>query len=155
MAILPAEAQDRPHGQAAAHRHRPQAREIVAPRLDGRDPKDYVFTPQRSVRTQLRDGKIKVWTISHRVGRRFTVGVVRVAVRRAVDKANAAARENRLPEIANWTPYQLRYLRLREVRRRGGREEARSIAGHARATMTDHYAPAGWGKAVRAALRDG
>ena len=44
---------------------------------------------------------------------------------------------------------------LREIRKRGGREAAQAVAGHSRATMTDHYAPANWSKATRAALTSG
>ena len=74
---------------------------------------------------------------------------------RAIAKANKAAEATGEPPLAHWTPYQLRYTRLREIRKQNGREAARATAGHSRATMTDHYAPANWGRAAKAAQRSG
>jgi hypothetical protein len=77
------------------------------------------------------------------------------AVRRAIARANKARAEQGLPLLPHWTPYQLRYTRLREIRRRGGQEAAQATAGHSRATMTDHYAPANWGRATKFAAKHG
>jgi integrase len=60
------------------------------------------------------------------------------AIRRAIVRA---ARDAGVPE---WTTYQLRHLRLQEVRRTAGREAAQAVAGHNRSTMVDHYAPPSW-----------
>ena len=47
------------------------------------------------------------------------------------------------------------YGYARQDRKAAGREAAQAIAGHSTATMTDHYAPANWGRAARAAHRTG
>ena len=136
----------------------PKARAIVEAHVTGRDSRDYVFTPQRSVRrVELVDGVLpmKQAKPSPRVGSRFTKDAIRIAVRRAVERANKERKKTGEPPLPYWTPYQLRYLRLRESRKAGGREAAQAIAGHSEATMTDHYAPANWGRAARAALATG
>jgi integrase len=136
----------------------PQAQAIILARADGLAPTDYVFTPQRSLPPRKsKDGTIpmKPRQVSPRVGRMFKKDAVNRAVQRAITKANEAREEDGLPAIPHWTPYQLRYTRLREIRKAGGREAAQAVAGHSAATMTDHYAPANWGRAAQAALRQG
>lgn len=136
----------------------PKARAIVEAHLPGRDPRDYVFTPLRSVRrVESVDGVLPMRPakVSPLVGDKFTKDALRIAIRRAVARANKARAKSGEPPLPYWTPYQLRYLRLREIRKAGGREAAQAIAGHSEATMTDHYAPANWGRAARAALATG
>jgi integrase len=135
----------------------PQAQAIIEAHVVGRSPTDYVFTPQRSVPPR----KAKPGTIpmqarkpSPRVGRMFKKDAINRAVHRAIGKANADE-ERQGPAVPHWTPYQLRYTRLREIRKAAGREAAQAIAGHSSATMTDHYAPPNWGRAARAAHRTG
>jgi integrase len=136
----------------------PQAQAIVLAHVTGRDANDYVFTPQRSVPPRKpRAGVIemKARKPSPRVGKRFDKDSILRAVTRAIARANEAREKEGLSPLPHWTPYQLRYTRLCEIRKAGGREAARAVAGHSRATMTDHYAPANWGKAARAAERNG
>ena len=124
----------------------------------GRTDRDYVFTPQRSVPPrQVRDGVIPIapTKASPRVKPMFTKDSIARAVTRAIEKANKAREKNGEPPLPHWTPYQLRYTRLREIRKHGGREAAQATAGHSRATMTDHYAPANWGKVARFAAQHG
>lgn len=136
----------------------PEAQKIILAHTAGRDPREYVFTPKRSLpprkvanpKTTLPPTKV-----SPRVGDRFKKDAIRVAVRRAVDKANKQAEKDGGTPIPYWHPYQLRYLRLREIRRKQGREAARAVGGHAVAIMTDHYAPPNWGRAAKAALSSG
>lgn len=135
----------------------PQAQAIVLAHTAGGSPTDYVFTPQRSVPPR----KGKPGTIpmqprqpSPRVGRMFQKDAINRAVHPAIVKANDDEDRNG-PPVPHWTPYQLRYTRLREIRKAAGREAAQAIAGHSTATMTDHYAPANWGRAARAAQRSG
>lgn len=135
----------------------PQAQAIIEAHTAGRSPTDYVFTPQRSV--PPRKGKpgtipMKARKPSPRVGRMFKKDAINRAVHRAIVKANDDE-ERQGPPVPHWTPYQLRYTRLREIRKAAGREAAQAIAGHSTATMTDHYAPANWGRAARAAHRTG
>ena len=136
----------------------PKARAIIEAHAVGRDPRDFVFTPQRSLRqVEPVDGVLpmKQAKASPLVGERFTKDALRIAVRRAVDRANKEREKAGEPPLPHWTPYQLRYLRLREIRKRGGLEATQATAGHSDAVMTDHYAPANWGRAARAALATG
>ncbi len=136
----------------------PKARAIVEAHAAGRDPRDYVFTPRRSVRrVEPVDGVLpmKQARPSPRVGRRFTKDALRIAIRRAVVKANEEREKSGQTPLPHWTPYQLRYLRLREIRRQQGLEATQATAGHSEAAMTDHYAPANWRSAERAALASG
>jgi integrase len=136
----------------------PQAQAIVLAHTAGREPGDYVFSPQLSVPARKpRNGVLSMEPrkVSPRVGKRFTKDSILRAVTRAIAKANEAREKDGLPPLPHWTPYQLRYTRLREIRKQLGREAARAVAGHSRATMTDHYAPANWGRAAKAAKLSG
>jgi integrase len=125
----------------------PQARSILERHAEGRAPEDYVFDPRRSLARVVSNGAtIKLRRrASPRVGSMFTSAAVRVAIQRAAAAAGVPA----------WTPYQLRYLRLREIRRDYGPEAARATAGHTRESMTAHYAPPSWEAAAGAAAASG
>ncbi len=136
----------------------PKARAIVEAHAVGRGPRDFVFTPERSLRrVEPVDGVLPMRQAkaSPLVGERFTKDALRIAVRRAVARANKEREKLGEAPLPYWTPYQLRYLRLREIRKAAGLEAAQATAGHSEATMTDHYAPANWGRAARAALKTG
>lgn len=136
----------------------PQAQAILLAHSAGRSEREYVFTPQRSVPPRKeRDGVIPIEPRKPAPHARssFTKDGIMQAVRRAIIRGNKDRESKGLPPIPHWTPYQLRYTRLREIRRAGGSEAAQATAGHSQATMTDHYAPANWGKAARAAARSG
>lgn len=125
----------------------PQARAILEAHTAGRAADDYVFDPRRSLARVVSNGAtIKLRRkASARVGTMFTSNAIRVAIQRAAAAAGVPA----------WTPYQLRYLRLREIRRDYGPEAARATAGHTRDTMTAHYAPPSWEAAAGAAAASG
>ena len=125
----------------------PQARSILERHAEGRAPEDHVFDPRRSLARVVSNGAtIKLRRrASPRVGLMFTPAAVRVAIQRAAVAAGVQA----------WTPYQLRYLRLREIRRDYGPEAARATAGHTRDSMTAHYAPPSWEAAAGAAAASG
>jgi len=136
----------------------PAAQAVVIAHTTGRRDADYVFTPQRSVPARkMTTGVIPMERRkpSPLVGRMFKKDAINRAVNRALAKANKARAEEKLPPLPHWTPYQLRYTRLHEIRKAAGREAARAIAGHSQATMTDHYAPANWGRAARFAAKHG
>ena len=136
----------------------PAAQAIILAHAAGRTDRDYVFTPQRSVpprRPRAGVLSIEPRKPSPHAKEMFTKDSILRAVTRAIEKANKAREKNDEPPLPRWTPYQLRYTRLREIRKHGGREAAQALAGHSRATMTDHYAPANWGKAARFASKHG
>ncbi len=125
----------------------PQARATLERHIEEHSPDEYVFDPRRSLARVVSNGAtIKLRRRpSHRVGSMFTSNVLRVAIQRAAAAAGVPA----------WTPYQLRYLRLREIRRDYGPEAARATAGHTRESMTAHYAPPSWEAAAGAAAASG
>ena len=136
----------------------PEAQAIILAHTAGRGDHDYVFTPQRSVpRREPRDGVIsmKPRKPSPLARASFTKDAILRAVTRGIEKANKAREKNGEPPLPHWTPYRLRYTRLREIRRVGGREAAQAAAGHSRATMTDHYAPANWDRVARFTAKHG
>jgi integrase len=110
----------------------PQARAILEAHAVGRAGDDYVFDPRRSLARVVSNGAtIKMRRKpSSRVGILFTSDAIRVAIQRAAAAAG----------VPSWTPYQLRYLRLREIRRDYGPE---------------HYAPPSWEAAAGAAAASG
>ena len=125
----------------------PQARAILEAHAAGRADDDHVFDPRRSLARVVSNGAtIKLRRKpSSRVGSLFTSDAIRVAIQRAAAAAG----------VPSWTPYQLRYLRLREIRRDYGPEAARATAGHTRDSMTAHYAPPSWEAAAGAAAASG
>jgi integrase len=125
----------------------PRAQEIILRHAAGRAESETVFTPQRSVRRSASDcGSIPIRRKpSPRVGAAFTSAAIRVAITRATTAAG----------VPHWTPYALRYSRLREVRKSHGPEAAQATAGHSRELMTNHYAPASFAAAEAAALASG
>lgn len=136
----------------------PAAQAIILAHTEGQSDRDYVFSPQRSVPPRKpKDGVIPIEPrrpTAH-AGTMFKKDGIRQAIRRAVERANKDRAKKGEPLLPLWTPYQLRYLRLQEIRRRGGSEAAQAIAGHSKLAMTDHYAPPNWSKAARAALQNG
>ena len=136
----------------------PRAQRIVLDRAASRPNGTTVFTPKRSLPQPPPADVVplrKPRKPSPRVGDSFTKDAIRIAVARAVEKANKARKAKGLPPLPPWTPYQLRYSRLREIRRLDGRDAVQATAGHADARMSDHYAPPGWEDAAAAALRSG
>ncbi|MFM7185752.1 MAG: tyrosine-type recombinase/integrase [Planctomycetota bacterium] len=125
----------------------PQARAILEAHAAGRPDDEHVFDPRRSLARIAGNGDIIKMRRkpSARVGTMFTSNALRVAIQRAAVAAG----------VPPWTAYQLRYLRLREVRRDHGPEAARATAGHTRDTMTAHYAPPSWEAAAGAAAASG
>jgi integrase len=72
--------------------------------------------------------------------------ILRTAYCRAITRACERA------EIARWVPHQLRHTAADAVRQRFGLEHAQSVLGHSKASMSEHYAKAGHGKASEVAL---
>jgi integrase len=62
------------------------------------------------------------------------------AIDRAIKKLNEQRSEDDLPTVDHWHPYRLRHLRATEVREQYGVEVAQVLLGHARISMTEHYA---------------
>jgi len=125
----------------------PEAQRIVLRHAAGLEDDEAIFKPRRSVPPRPASDTIPMEPRkpSPRVGEKFTKDALRIAIGRAADAAG----------VPHWTPYQLRYSRLREVRRQQGRDAVQAMAGHAHARMSDHYAPPEWEQAAAAALRSG
>jgi integrase len=118
----------------------PKAQAIVLEASRGRETGALVFDARQAVRGDR--GPILRLTArkpSPRVKGQWTTDGIRRAIVRAAELAG----------VPKWTTYQLRHLRLQEVRRNSGREAAQAVAGHNRSTMVDHYAPPSWEAAER------
>ncbi len=136
----------------------PAAQAIILAHTAGLSDRNYVFSPRRSVPPRKpKDGVIAIeprQPTAH-AGPMFNKDGIRQAIRRAVERANKEREKKGEPLLPLWTPYQLRYTRLQEIRRRGGSEAAQATAGHSKLAMTDHYAPPNWSKAARFAESHG
>lgn len=105
----------------------PQARETLAPMLEGLAPDQFIF---RRVRSKNRR-------------------ILPVHVAKAIKAAAASA------GVPHWHPHQLRHTRLHELREAGKLDEAQAVAGHSRLEMTQHYATLNAKKAESAARDSG
>jgi site-specific recombinase XerC len=95
---------------------------------------------------------------------RYTAASYGRAVKRGVERANAARARHRvaderhgpnLPEVRHWHPNQLRHAHGTEVRKRHGLEAAQVVLGHARADVTEVYAERDGTLALRVATEMG
>lgn len=138
----------------------PSARAIIEPRLAGRGPRDYLFTPAEAreewyaARRARRTCPLypsekprrsppakhkKKWTT------RFSSYGYAQCVRKACRRAGVTA----------WTPNQLRHSFGTEVRERFGLEVAQVLLGHKNAKTTEIYAEAALAKGKQAAKEMG
>ena len=63
-----------------------------------------------------------------------------VAVRRAIQKANAKRKKDGLAPLSRWTPNMLRHSAATEIRRQFNLEAVQSILGHAAMKTSEVYA---------------
>ncbi len=82
-------------------------------------------------------------------------GAFRKAVQRGVQTANRHRREQALPPLPTWTPYQLRHSAATRIRAEHGIEAARVLLGHTSAAVTEIYAEADLQAAARVAEQAG
>jgi integrase len=106
----------------------PKARAILAPYLEIRGMHEHIFRPDQQPFVRL-------------VERRYQVGVYATAVKRACKRAKVEA----------WTPNQLRHTAATEARKVAGLEGAQLMLGHARVSMTQHYAEVNTARGVELA----
>lgn len=118
----------------------PLAQATVEPFVKNRLPKDYLFQP-----LHLNGKRAKGFRSFY-----DPVSYLR-AVTRGIERANRERREHGLPEIAPWTPHQLRHARATLVREKYGIEAAQAALGHARLDTTQIYAQSQMMKAKLAA----
>jgi integrase len=125
----------------------PRARAIMLEALGSRGENAYVFDPRSSLpRRPATAGVIPMARrCSPRVGERYTVPAIRVAVARACTRAGCE----------RWIPYLLRYSRTGEVARSHGNRAAKATSGHKSTRMLLHYAPENFQDAALAARETG
>lgn len=117
---------------------------------------EYLFQPREAEaerRTVQREGRVTPLYPSHvkhlaskRVQRprraprdRYDAGSLRRAVSWAIVKANRARKAEKLPEIPDWFPYQLRHSLATKVERMFGLEASKACLGHASAEVTSKF----------------
>ena len=70
----------------------------------------------------------------------YDAASLRHAVSRAVKAANRERREEGLPPLPDWHPYQLRHSAATRIKATHGLEAVRVLLGHSSAEMSEHYA---------------
>jgi integrase len=146
-------------GKARAVPLGPRARAVLRPFLDGREPSRFFFSPleareeryarmrsERKTRVQPSQECRRKKAPLKLPGERYRTGSYAQAVKRGIERANAArvevaAEEGREPELLpHWHPNQLRHTHATEVRRKYGLEAAGAALGHERLSVTEVYA---------------
>jgi integrase len=82
-------------------------------------------------------------------GIRYNRRSYRLAVIRAVDKANARRAKEGLPPVPRWSPLQLRHTAATLIRAKYGVEAAKTVLGHTKVETTEIYAEQDAAKARR------
>lgn len=98
----------------------PKARALLAPRLRRCD--GYLFAPRATKRNR-------------RYGTHYTATSYRLAIWRAIKRANAAG-----AQIPHWSPHQLRHAVAQRVRDEFGLEAAQAVLAHESLSATQLYA---------------
>ncbi len=133
-------------GKARVIHFGPEARDVLAPCLDGVGPQEYVFSPKRS------EEQRNAHRGESRITPRWESHMTRNARKRVKDRkhplsdqydannlARAVLRACELAKVPRWTPYQLRHLRAVELREKYGLETVRAVLGQSFMSMSDHY----------------
>ncbi len=170
----------RPHRHKTQHKGKdrlihigPKAQAVLLPYLL-RDTASYCFSPAESV-AKLREGqrarrrtKVQPSQVSRKKerpklapGKKYRTVAYALAVRRAADKAERAARRTH-PEaprevrlVPHWAPNQLRHARATEVKSQFSLEAAAATLGHARLETTQRYAKLDYRQAAAVAAKIG
>lgn len=134
----------------------PDAQQILAPFLEGRQPDEYVFQPrdglaelraeQKADREKRGGGsggnrKKPAAEPKRRPGNRYSVRTYRQAIERACVKAG----------VEHWFPYQLRHLAASEIKAVFGVDGVMAMLGHHTQTMGEHYGGRSFKKAAEIA----
>jgi integrase len=181
----------RPRQHKTAHRGKsrviaigPKAQEVLRPWLK-LDTQAYLFSPAEAMELQRaaraakrktaasrgnRPGSNRKRKPAKKPGSRYTIYSYYTTIRRAVERADLAARKKATAEalaageqppgedvvfVPHWHANQLRHSHASEVRRRYGLEAAQVALGHSQANVTEIYAERDMGLAVRVALEIG
>lgn len=141
----------------------PRAQDVLRPYLL-RDATSYCFCPADSEKKRLaalheqrktplscgnRPGRNRKRKPKKQPGELYTNDTYNRAVRRAVDAANKARAENKLPPLPYWSPNRLRHAARTEIRKQFGLEAAQVVLGHSKAQITEVYAERDQGLALR------
>lgn len=107
----------------------PQCQRVLAPFLDGRKPREFLFEP-----LNIGGGRSKGYRSFY-----DSVSYLR-AVSRAQERVNAERAKGGLNPLPRWVPHQLRHTRGTLVRAKFGLEAAQATLGHQRIDSTQIYA---------------
>ena len=124
----------------------PQAQEVLKSFFPGKDPVDYLFSPQDARRekgeqaeTHRRpDQKPNPRRTDRRVGEFYTTSSYHRAIARAC----------KLAKVPRWQPNRLRHTAGIRIRKEFGLDAAQAVLGHAHADVTQVYAEVNRAKAV-------
>lgn len=153
----------------------PRAQALIAPLLGDRPAEAPLFSPQDAAAWRARErrekrrtpltpsqlARTKTAAPKRAVGTAYDTRTYRRAIRRAIDRFNAAeaiaaAAEGRDPRpLPRWHPYQIRHRRATELRSDKGLEAAQVILGHSKADVTAIYTHRDLTLAARIAFESG
>jgi integrase len=131
----------------------PRAQEVIKPFLTT-DLEAYLFSPRAYVealhrrraeqrqtkRTPSELRRKRQATPKRKPAERYDRRSYRLAILRAVDKANRERARQGLPPLPRWSPLQLRHTAATRVASQFGVEAARVVLGHAKVETTQIYA---------------
>jgi integrase len=105
---------------------------LIAPYLEGKKATDAVFSPRTAMIERHPN-----WKVNTRVGEFYNKDSYRIAVLRAIEKANRRLPEEQL--IPKWTPYELRHSGASAISVELGGEAVQLTMGHTSPTTTALY----------------
>jgi integrase len=133
----------------------PKAQEIIRPWLR-LNVSEYLFQPREAeaerhaAQRAARETPLYPFPVKHQAGKqverpqraprdRYDSVSLRRAISWARLKANRARKAEKLPEIPDWFPYQLRHSLATKVERMFGLEASKACLGHASAQVTSKF----------------
>jgi integrase len=131
----------------------PKAQDVIRPYLKT-DLHAYLFSPREYVeslharraeqrktkRTPSERNRKRKAKPKRKPAERYNRRSYRVAIVRAVDKANEERAKQGLPPLPHWSPLQLRHTAATVIRSKYGVEAARVVLGHTRVETSQIYA---------------
>ena len=139
-----------------------KCQEILIPYLAEREPKEFIFSPEkeRLIRSAQARAKRKIKTPPvdkpvRTFAEKYCSKSYRSAVARAIVRYNRLRKAEKSGPIPHWFPYQLRHAKATEVRANGEIETAQVLLGHSNISMTEIYAKKNKDLAIQHAIKNG
>ena len=139
-----------------------KCQEILIPYLAEREPKEFIFSPEkeRAIRSAQARAKRKTKKpVSDKpvrtYGEKYTSRSYRSAIAHAIVRYNRQAEKSGAETLPHWFPYQLRHTKATETRANGEIETLQILMGHSSIDMTEIYAKKNKDLAIQHAIKNG